>query len=178
MATNKNVECQNLDRTTERYPKRHKMIQCTQTVAQKSRVAYLTKTKYIAWFCNCCDCTDRAQNMRRPASPRKYTLGAPDFIEIGSRSAKLYPNAWAPSKRTVYIMFPIFGWSLASGRIMKQPILASLILSKSPSARTESVFQKKSELRAFLQAYSYDTAPLYTCKTAFSALQEDNLTSP
>ena len=142
MATNKNVECQNGDRTTERYPKRAKMIQCIQTVAQKSCVAYLTKTKYFARFCNCCDCMDWAQNIRRPSSPRKFTLSAPDFIKIGSRSAKLYPNAWAPSKRIVYIMFPIFGWSLASSRIMKQPILASLILSKSPSARTESVFQK------------------------------------
>ena len=97
MATNENDECQNGDRTTERYPKRHIMIQCTQTVAQKSCVAYLTKKNNISpgSACNCrdCACADRAQNMRQPASPREYTLSAPDFIEIGSLSAELYPNA-------------------------------------------------------------------------------------
>jgi len=32
-------------------------------------------------------------------SPRQCTQSAPDFIQIGSLSAELYPNAWTPSER-------------------------------------------------------------------------------
>jgi len=31
--------------------------------------------------------------------PRQCTLSAPDFIQIGSLSAELYPNAWTPLQR-------------------------------------------------------------------------------
>jgi len=48
----------------------------------------------------------------RPKSARAnhwvhWVESAPDFIQIGSLSVELYPNAWIPS---------IFGWSLASSR--------------------------------------------------------------
>jgi len=33
------------------------------------------------------------------ASPRQCTQSAPDFVQIGSLSAELYPNAWTPSER-------------------------------------------------------------------------------
>jgi len=35
------------------------------------------------------------------ASPRQCTQSAPDFIQIGTRSANLWPNAWTPPKRAV-----------------------------------------------------------------------------
>ena len=54
----------------------------------------------------------------RPKSARASSLECtvlPNFTEIGSRLVQLYPNAWTPSKRAV--VFPIFGWCLASSRI-------------------------------------------------------------
>jgi len=33
--------------------------------------------------------------------PQTSTQSAPDFIQIGSLSAELYPNVWTPSKRAL-----------------------------------------------------------------------------
>jgi len=61
-------------------------------------------TKNFAWPSSSRCCADRAQKSAR-AIPRQCTRSAPVFIQIGSLSAELYPNAWT-SKRVV--VFPIF----------------------------------------------------------------------
>ena len=50
---------------------------------------YLTKSKInFACLSNCRYCADRAQNLPGPA-PSNVLYSAPDFIQIGSLSAKL-----------------------------------------------------------------------------------------
>jgi len=53
----------------------------------------------------------------QPPQCAQCAQSVPGFIQIGSLSVNLYPNTWTPSKRVV-CMFPIFGWNLASSRII------------------------------------------------------------
>ena len=66
----------------------------------KSCVAYLSKRQNFAWFSSSRYCTDRSQNLPRPASDNVLRV-----LEISSKSVHfwrrdvLYPNAWTPSER-------------------------------------------------------------------------------
>jgi len=65
----------------------------------KSCVMYLTKkTKFrVALQLSL---LYKSQSKSARASPRQCNQSAPDFIQIGSLSAELYPNAWRPFECT------------------------------------------------------------------------------
>jgi len=52
------------------------------------------KKQHFTWLSSCRYCVDRGQNLPGPAaSPRQCTQSDPGFVQIGSLSAELFPNA-------------------------------------------------------------------------------------
>jgi len=86
----------------------------------KSCVAYLTKTTFLLALQLSLLGRSRPKSAR--ASPRECTQSAPAFIQIGSLSVELFPNAWTPSKRAVKC------FQHSAEAWLKQPILASFII--------------------------------------------------
>jgi len=109
--------------------------------------------KKFAWLSSCGYCADCAQNL-----PRQCTQsGAPDFIQIGSLSVGYAERVdTAKTRRKVN---PIFGWSLASSRIIiisPQLLKAQQILSKVADGR-----------------YLFFTFKIVVCPLRFKLLQRN-----